>query len=311
MLAIFFQTVPFFSMIGLGYGAARTGLFEEGAGAVLTRFVFFFALPALLFRFSANLRLDEIFDLQLALAYLYGTALVYLLGFLVAQQRGQSIAVCAVEAQCGAIGNTGFLGIPMLAMILGEEAIPAILLVLMLDSVLFSSILTILVIGSRGGERGVRLLGTVARSVASNPMVFAIVLGLMFSASGLQMPEIGNAFLELLGAAATPGALFAIGASLASKSAERIAVAGWMSFVKLILHPLAVWVSTVWIFEIDPFSAAIVVSAASLPVAGNIFILAQHYGVAPQRVSASILFSTIGSIFTVTIIIALLVGESP
>ena len=113
-----------------------------------------------------------------------------------------------------------------------------------------------------------------------------------------------NKFLAILGAAATPGALFAIGASLASKSAERLVVAGWLSFAKLVLHPALVAVGILILFPVDPYTASVAISAAALPVAGNVYILAQHYGVAPQRVSASILVSTVLSIITVTMVIA-------
>ncbi len=111
------------------------------------------------------------------------------------------------------------------------------------------------------------------------------------------------------GAAATPGALFAIGASLAGKTAERISVAGWLTFCKLVLHPAAVALAALVIFPVaDPFAATVMISAAALPVAGNVYMLAQHYGVAPQRVSAAILVSTAVSIVTVSVIIGLLTG---
>ena len=109
-----------------------------------------------------------------------------------------------------------------------------------------------------------------------------------------------NDFLTLLGAAATPGALFAIGASLATKSAERMAVAGWLSLCKLVLHPAAVAVAALVFFNVEPYAAGVMIAAAALPVAGNVYILAQHYGVAPARVSASILISTAISILTVS-----------
>ncbi len=112
-----------------------------------------------------------------------------------------------------------------------------------------------------------------------------------------------DSLLVTLGAAATPGALFAIGASLASKSAERLAVAGWLSFAKLVLHPAAVAVAALWLFPVEPYAAAVMLAAAALPVAGNVFILAQHYGVAPLRVSASILISTAVSILTVSLVV--------
>jgi malonate transporter and related proteins len=114
-----------------------------------------------------------------------------------------------------------------------------------------------------------------------------------------------NEYLTTLGAAATPGALFAIGASLAGRSAERVEVAGWLAFCKLVLHPAAVAVMAFGVFTVAPFSAAVMVAAASLPVAGNVYILAAHYGVAPQRVSTAILISTALSIVTVTLVIGL------
>ena len=113
-----------------------------------------------------------------------------------------------------------------------------------------------------------------------------------------------QSFLDLLGAAATPGALFAIGASLASKSAERLIVAGWISFAKLFLHPAAVAISALLIFDVHPFGASVMIALAAMPVAGNVFILAQHYGVAPLRVSASILISTTVSVITLSMVIA-------
>jgi hypothetical protein len=135
-------------------------------------------------------------------------------------------------------------------------------------------------------------------------MIVAIALGLGISASGLPLPEVVNSFLETLGNAATPGALFAIGASLASKSAERLQIAVWLSFGKLVLHPLFVGLGVYLFFPVDAYRASVAVAAAALPVAGNVFILAQHYGVAPQRVSASILISTTLSIVTVSAVIA-------
>ncbi|NBX42201.1 MAG: AEC family transporter, partial [Rhodobacteraceae bacterium] len=80
-------------------------------------------------------------------------------------------------------------------------------------------------------------------------------------------------------------------------------VALWLSFAKLILHPAAVAIGALIIFEVDPYSAAVMIAASSLPVAGNIYMLAQHYNVASQRVSASILMSTAISIISVSLVI--------
>ena len=306
MWDIFLQTLPFFALIGLGFGAGRTGFFTAEATAYLTKFVFYFALSAMLFRFSANLSIGGILDWPFVFAYLWGTLFVYLIATGVALLRKRGIEEAAVEAQCAVIGNVGFLGIPMLVLLLGEQAIGPVMLVLAVDLIVFGSLIVILITGSRDGRMSLGVLRTVGLGLLKNPMIVSISLGLIVSGLGLPIPKPANEFLSILGAAATPGALFAIGASLASKSAEKVAVAGWLSFSKLILHPAAVAFSALFMFPVAPYAAGVMIAAAALPVAGNVYILAQHYGVAPARVSASILISTALSVFTVSAAIAMI-----
>lgn len=304
MLDVLVQVLPFFAVIAVGYFSGRSGFFPDSAAAVLTKFVFYFALSAMLFRFAATQSLAEVLDWAVVQAYLLGTLAVYLLATGVALLRGRGVQEGAVEAQCAVIGNVGFLGIPMLGLLLGPEALGPILMVLAVDLIVFGSLIVILITGARDGRVSPLILLTVLRGLLRNPMIVAIVLGFAWSGFGVPVPGPLDAFLALLGGAATPGALFAIGASLASKSTERIVVAGWLSFAKLVLHPLAVAGVALWAFDLDPYTFGVVVAAAALPVAGNVYILAQHYGVAPQRVSASILISTVLSILTVSLVIA-------
>jgi len=308
MVEIFLKTLPFFALIALGFQACRTGFFTAEAAAYLTKFVFYFALSAMLFRFSANLSVAEVFDWWFVAAYLWGCFVVYLIATAVALIRRIGIEQAAVEAQCAVIGNTGFLGVPMLVVLMGPDAAGPVLMVLALDLIVFSSLIVILITGSRDGRMSLGVLKTVGLGLVKNPMIVSITLGLAWSGTGWAVPGPVNEFLAILGAAATPGALFAIGASLAGKSAERVSVAGWLTFCKLVLHPAAVAFAALLLFPVPVFDAAVMIAAASLPVAGNVYILAQHYGVAPQRVSASILISTALSIVTVSLIIAWVSG---
>lgn len=309
MLAIFFQTLPFFAIIALGYGAGRTNFFSPEATAYLTKFVFYFALSAMLFRFAANLSLSEILDWQIVGAYLWATGVIYLLATSVALVRKLGVQEAAVEAQCAVIGNVGFLGIPMLVLLLGEAAVGPVLLVLTVDLIVFGSLIVILITGSRDGRVSIGVLKSVGLGLLKNPMIVSITLGLIWSALRLPIPGPMNAFLDIIGSAATPGALFAIGASLATKSAERIEVAGWLSFCKLVLHPVAVALAALVIFPVeDTYAAGVMIAAAALPTAGNVYILAQHYGVAPARVSATILISTAVSVVTLSAVIAWIGG---
>ncbi len=304
MIDILLRTLPFFAIIGLGYWAGRTRFFTEEGTAYLSKFVFYFPLSAMLFRFASNLSLSEIYSTRFALAYLSGCLTVYLLATAVALVRRLSMAEAAIEAQCAIIGNTGFLGVPMLTALMGKAAAGPVLMVLSVDLIVFSSLFTLLINAARSGRITLRVFGVMGRGLLANPMIVSMGAGLIWAATRQPVPGPVNEFMGLLGNAATPGALFAIGASLASKSAERLQVAGWLSVCKLVLHPSAVAVAALLVFHVEPFAASVMIAAASLPVAGNVYMLAQQYGVAPHRVSASILISTAVSILTVPIVIA-------
>jgi len=304
MLPIFLKTLPFFGLIGLGYFAGRTKFFSPEATAYLTKFVFYFALSAMLFRFSANLSLGDVLDWTFVAAYLSATMVVYVFVTVIGLLERLPVAEAAVEAQCAVIGNVGFLGIPMLVLLLGEAAIGPVMLVLAVDLLVFGSFIVILITGSREGGLSPRIFKTVGLGLLKNPMIVSIAAGFIWSASNVPIPVPLNEFLSLLGAAATPCALFAIGASLAAKSAERLTVASYLTLTKLIIHPAAVTVAALFIFPIEPYAAGVMIAASALPVAGNIYIIAQHYGVAPQRASAAIFLSTVVSVLTLPVVIA-------
>lgn len=303
MLPIFLQTLPFFTLIALGWAAGRTGFFPQEATAWLTKFVFYFALSAMLFRFAATLHIDELFDPRFVLAYLTGSIALWLVSFTIARLRHLPLSEATMEAHTSMTGNTGFLGVPMLIVLLGDRAIGPLMLLLAMDMIVFLPLITIIITGARHGRLSFSIVPGILVGVLRNPMIMSMSLGLVWSGLSLTMPPPLDAFLSMLGAAATPGALFAIGASLAGRRAERLSPAAWLSFAKLILHPLAITITALLIFRVEPFAAGVMIAAAALPVAGNVYIQAQYFGVAVQRVSTAILISTAASIVTIPLII--------
>ena len=304
MIEIFYKTIPFFALIGLGYSAAIVKFFSAEATTYLTRFVFYFALSAMLFRFSSDLSLGELYDPEFILAYLSASIVVYLLATAVAMFKNKPSSEAAVEAQCSVIGNVGFLGIPMLAILMGAKAVGFIMIILAVDLIVFGSLIILIIVVSKDKKLDIFLFYRLLIGLLKNPMIVSIICGLLWSASGWSLPGPVSDFIIMLGSAATPGALFAIGASLAQKSAEKFETAAWLSFCKLVLHPLAVCVAVFYVFEVELYAATVMIAAASLPVAGNIFMVADHYNVAPKRASAAIFLTTVFSIFTVSFTIA-------
>ncbi|MDO5657559.1 MAG: AEC family transporter [Paracoccus sp. (in: a-proteobacteria)] len=305
MLEIFLKTLPFFALIGLGWAAARSRLFPPEGAVWLTRFVFYFALSAMLFRLAASLPLGQLWDARLVAAYLSGSIAVWVIGLAVALSNRQSVLDAVMEAHSCVSGNTGFLGVPMLVVLLGAAAVGPVLVVLTIDMIVFSTIITLVVTAARQGRLDLRIAWPLLRGILANPMIVSMLAGLAFSASGASLPGPATEFLTLLGAAATPGALFAIGASLAGRRAERPGRAVWLSVAKLVIHPFVVAMAAI-LFGVEPFAAGVMVAAAALPVAGNVYILAQHFDIAVQRVSSAILISTALSIATIPVVILLI-----
>lgn len=311
MLAIFLKTVPFFALIFCGYVAARTRFFPPDAARILTKFVFYFALSAMLFRLAATLPLNELYQPEFLKAYAIGSAILYVLVIAVALFRRVSWAEAGFEAHTAVIGNVGFLGLPMFVSMFGAAAAAPIMMGLIVDLVLFGSVIVIIVEATKGGSHGLGAIRTAIMGLFKNPMIMAVLAGLIWSLVDLPWFQPLDEFTQILGAAATPGALFAIGCSLAVQSADQKAgIAVWLTAIKLFAHPLLVAVFVLHVFEVDPFVAAIAICSAAMPTAGNVFILAQHYGIGEQRVSATILISTAISILTVTAVIGL-VGLTP
>lgn len=305
MLPILLKTLPFFAIIGLGFWAGRAKFFPPEATAFLTKFVFYFPLSAMLFRFASNLSLAEIFEPHFVAAYLLASFALYGVVLAVGKLRALNWPEAAMEAHAAVSGNTGFLGVPMLVMLLGPAAAGPVMMVLTMDMVIFSSLITLVITGAREGQLRLKTLAVLGRGLLANPMIVSIVLGFLWSGAGLPLPDVVNEFMGLLGNAATPCALFAIGASLAGRRADRLQLAGWIAAAKLVIHPGLVALAALAL-GVEPFAAGVMIAAASLPVAGNVFILAQHYGVAPQRVSTAILISTAISVLTVSGVIALI-----
>ena len=308
ILQVFLGIVPFFLVVATGYGTTRSGFFPEETIEWFTKFVFYIALPALLFRFASGFSLSDLYDTQFLFAYLTATMSLYLIAKVISLTRGTGWAEASMEAQTATIGNTGFLGIPILVLVLGDYAAGPILFFLALDLIIFGTLIVISIKASQEGKISISAIKRVIMSIVSNPMIMSIAIGLVWGQFQFPLPQLGWDFIELLSGAATPCALFVIGASLAKKSAERMIVAIWLSVIKLILHPLLMAICVFWVFDIDPLVGGVMVATAAMPTAGNIYILAQHYGVAPTRVSSTILVSTTASIITLTLVLAIIQG---
>ena len=300
MISIFLQTAPFFLIVAIGYFSGKYKFLGKRGTDAITKFVFYFALSAMLFRFSSQLEISEIFDLKFVGCYVVATSILYLVVIVVSYFSGTKFETAVFDAQIATVGNTGFLGIPLLATLVGSQSVGYVMMILATDFAIFGTLIVILIMVSRDQAWGIRLLRPIAKGLFQNPMIVSFSLGIFWGYSDYQTPKFFSEFLVILGQAATPGALFAIGASLSFRKIDDPKSAFWLSFLKLVAHPFLVGIMALYLFYIEPYAAAVMVITAALPVAGNTFMLAQHYKIDPARISAAILLSTLFSALTVT-----------
>ena len=322
MLNVLLVTFPFFSLVLAGYLAAKRRMLPLEAIPGLNGFVLFFALPAMLYRFGSTTPIADLLDASVAGVYLL-CALV-MVAFCIALTLNARIRWndASLGALVAAFPNTGFMGVPLIAALLGPSAVGPVIVLILVDMVVTSSLCIALShLGSDDGqgEGGGRAMLVAARKalrgVVGNPMPWAILLGALASAVRFTLPAPVEKTVWLLADAASPVALFTIGAVLARSQIQAnhpMPLADYLpvALMKLLLHPVLVGLVGLAAIQLgvplDPFSLTVMVLVAALPSASNVSLLAERLGADNGRIARIILVSTAAAFFTFSGAVALL-----
>ena len=296
MLAIFQVTAPFFALILCGFLAAHWRLLPPNAVPALNSFVLYFALPCMLFRFSARTPFEQLVNGPVFLAYAC-SGLAMLLAFAVIARRvvGEPLRDAVYGALAAAWSNWGYMGFALLPALLGPRVLPIIVAAGLADLlVIVSGTLAFAALESRKGGARAALVG-----VLRNPLIWSIAAGGAVSASALGLPQPVDQVTRLLGEAAVPVALFTIGVSLYRpgtrlERTEVFVIAG----AKLLVHPYVTLLVAAYLFRLEPLEVRTLALMAALPVAGTVFLFAERGGANGERIAAAILVSTALAFFT-------------
>jgi len=320
VLQILFITFPFFALVLCGYLAARRRMLPLEAIPGLNSFVLFFALPCMLYRFGASTPLAQLLDGGVFFTWLLCALLM--VGLAVAISLNQRIRWndASFGALVAAFPNTGFMGVPLLVALLGAQAAGPIIVTIVVDLVITSSLCIALSRLDGADEHGVAHAARNAlKGVLYNPMPWAILLGGVASATSLVLPVPLMKTVGLMADAASPVALFTIGAVLARSqmlvSAQPQVPLALRDFLpvaalKLLLHPLLVLlVGTLAIqlgVGLQPFTLTVLVLVAALPSASNVSLLAERFGADNGRIARIILLTTAAAFLTFSLAVSLL-----
>ena len=222
MLSTLTVVLPIFALIFAGWLARRIGVLGEHATTELNRFVVYLALPALLFDIIAKARWSDIWQPAFIATFGLGVAVVFAITLMIRLRRPRHLADAAIDALNASYANTGFIGFPLALIALGGDAMPSTLVATILTvCVLFAVGIALIEIGLQTEKRRRHLVVKVGGALLRNPLVVAPALGALFPLSGLPLPTAADTFLKLLGGAASPCALVALGLFLAAKEGEQ------------------------------------------------------------------------------------------
>jgi malonate transporter len=293
-------SLPVFGIVALGWAAARARLVTAGALDALGAFAFRFALPALVFRLVAGQPLGSSFHPAFYGGYLASGSLLFAVVFGLSRVLGgRGTAAAGAHATASTVGNLGFLGPPLVLAFLGERGAGPLAMAILAEIMVLLSVGTAVM----GGSRDAGVASAVLRGTVLNPVLVAIVLGAVAAAVGAAPPGPLDRFLGLLGGAAAPTALFALGGALALQRIDRATAlaATAITAAKLVAAPLLAWFVLAHLLRVEPFWVRAGVLLAALPPAGNVYVVAQRYAADADRISAAIALSTTVGVVTVPV----------
>lgn len=307
---IIIVVAPIFAIIFLGIGLGRTPLFtskvrEDEISAALIKYVNYIAIPALLVRSLAQRDLPGSEEFLLVVGYYVGMYLIYALVMLgVAPLLGQRREERAISALIACFANIGFVGLPIAEKVYGDEGVRLFLVILSFHSLTLVPTTLVLLARARSGKGAAFSL---LDMIKSNPVLIALGIGLSWSGLGLPFPYWLDQIFALPAQSAAPVGLFAGGLAL-----SRISLAGnikdisVLTLVKLIAMPVAVWLTTAYLFDLPPLYVHIAVTLAALPAGLIPYMIAMNEGVAPRRAASTLLLSVLVAPFTLSCVLYLI-----
>ncbi|TBO32900.1 AEC family transporter [Aquabacterium lacunae] len=297
---------PMFAIVGLAYLLTRRWRPSPALDEGLTRLLFQFALPGLLFGLMSDLSRLPPVDPRVLLAFFGSCFIVFALARWLAWRAFRLDGVSqSLFALAAIFSNNALLGLPLAQATLGDAAMPTVALVLVFNSLTLWTLVTVSVEWARHGQLNATGFLATLRSVLRNPLILAILSGTAVGLSGWQMPQGARQVLHGIGWVAAPLALFSLGMGLAQHGLK----AQWplslsMTALKLLLQPLVVWLLARTL-GLGLVETQAVVLLGSIAVGANVYLMSRHFQALEGPVAASLVLSTAGSALTTPLVLAL------
>ena len=297
----------------LGFICTKTRWLSREQLDALSKFTFSISIPAFLFYQMAKAEFSEQVSLQLFAAFYLPVLTCYFIAFVInyffyksehPNNDGSSAinnsAASAVFALSASYSNNVIIGLPLLLAALGEQVIGIIFLIVTFHSALLFALTSILAARStsKHDAKPFNYLGFIKQTM-NNPLIISILLGLAVNLSGISLPESLQDSLALIAKPAIPLALYILGASLAFYQVrQELTFISIACTSKLILLPILVFLTSQYMFKLEPFVVTVLVMLSACPTGVNAYLIAVTHQEHQQTVAGAIVLSTLISIIT-------------
>ena len=297
MTAVLAVVFPIFAVILIGYVTARGRFLPEGTGRGLSDFVFNVAMPALLFRTMATVEQTGVPPAGLIAGYFGANLITWVLAsYATTRLLHRAVEEAPAISMAACFGNTVMLGLPLGTAYFGDAATAAIAVIVALHAPILWVVATLQqewISRALAGGRGLERVRAVGLELLVNPIVFSVLTGSLWRLTGLGLPGPLDALLGLLGKAAIPGALFALGFGL-TRLEIRTDLAGLAVIValKMLVMPLVAWIVSTQILGLPPIGTDAVTLLAACPTGANAYLFANRYDRALGPVAGAVAAGT-------------------
>lgn len=322
MLETLLIASPIFGIAIFGYAAAKLKWVSENNSKVLTRFVFYFAVPLYLLRKFANSDLPDELPLDLLASFYIPVAIVYVFSlYVTATIFGHDKSKRVITAMSSTFGNGVLLGLPVLLSTIGEDGVVPYFIILAFHGLSLFTVSTILLekgkqqdsqefegLANRKPSYVKNIIGLLAE-LGRNPILVAIVLGLLMNAFDLRLPYTFDKIAEIMGDTVTGASLFALGATMSHyRLSGQLPASFMISLSKILLLPLLAWSFGTYVFELERTWLIAMVIFAALPSGVSSYVFAEQYKTGIPISTTTIMLSTILSMLTLPLIIYWVMG---
>lgn len=306
---IFTMVLPVLVPVLIGWLAVRVKLLgSQDAKALTSAFLYIF-LPALIVGHLATQDLAELFDLRFIFATAALMALIYAVVFFFNRLvLRRSMATSALAAFACSKFNAMVVGLPLLLVAIGHQAIIAVVINLLIGYFTILPVtLFLLEIGKAqqagSGTGYAAVLGSALRHVAMDPLVLSALAGFLIAALHVGLPGWLSESLTIIGAAAIPVPLVAVGMTIgASTVNESIREAVWVTLVRVVASPILA-IAFARLFGLSPLYSIALVISFSLPTAKMAFALAEKHGAYEEQMAAIVTMTTVSLVVVFPIFI--------